>query len=130
MPKGSTSEEYLVEQCAFVKEASLNRTRCFVYRNGEVSLSWLSSEAQKMYTKSDSNLFLQSGGKPYNEPGDGDPHAHDPNKDQYFFNFSNVNMTPFWNDTIILGVHSVRPKSGPSQTRCCGNVVYVLFCSL
>lgn len=64
-----------MQQCAMVKTASNNRTKCFVYRNGEVSLSWLSSEARKMYTKEDSALFLQSGGKPYNEPGDGDPHA-------------------------------------------------------
>ena len=36
-PTGSTSEEYLVQQCAAVKQVR-NRTRCFVYRNGEVSL--------------------------------------------------------------------------------------------
>ena len=82
MPKGTTSEEYLVQQCALVKQVD-NRTRCFVYRNGEVSLSWLSSEARKMYTKADSGLFLQAGGRPYNEPGDGDPHAGVPNHDQF-----------------------------------------------
>lgn len=103
--------------------------RCFVYRNGEVSLSWLSSEARKMYTKNDSKLFLQSGSKPYNEPGDGDPHARDPNKDQYFFNFSNYPaMTQFWNDTIMLGPHAVQPQnSTSSQTKCCGNVVDGVF---
>jgi hypothetical protein len=81
MPRGTTSEEYLVQQCALVKQVN-NRTRCFVYRNGEVSISWLSSEARKMYTPADAALFLQSGGRPYNEPGDGDPHKGVPNHDR------------------------------------------------
>jgi hypothetical protein len=128
LPTGMTSEEYLVEQCAFVKEASNNRTKCFVYRNGEVSISWLSSEAAKMYSKDVANqkLFLQSGGRPYNEPGDGDPHAKVPNMDQYFFNFSNPAMATFWNATVMLGPHAVAPAGSP-QTRCCGNVVDGLF---
>ena len=123
MPTGTTSEEYLVQQCALVKQAN-NRTKCFVYRNGEVSISWLSSEAKKMYTKADASLFLQAGGRPYNEPGDGDPHVHIPNKDQFFFNFSNPAMASWWNDTLMLGPHAV---SGSAQTRCCGAVVDGIF---
>ena len=95
-------------------------TKCFVYRNGEVSLSWLSSEAKKMYTKADAAYFLQSGGRPYNETGDGDPHAGVPNHDQYFFNFSNSAMGQWWNDTLMLGEHAFGTSA---QTRCCGRVV-------
>ena len=77
-----------------------------------------------MYTKTDSHYFLQSGGRPYNEPGDGDPHAGVPEKDQYFFNFSDPLMPSFWNETIILGPHGV--SDGP-QKRCVGRVVVGLF---
>jgi hypothetical protein len=124
MPTGSTSEEYLVQQCAQVKQAN-NRTKCFVYRNGEVAISWLSSEARKMYTKADAGLFLRAGGHPYNEPGDGDPHAHVPNMDQYFLNFSNPVTGGFWNSTLMLGEHAV--SGSAEQTRCCGAVVDGVF---
>ena len=124
MPVGSTSEEYLVQQCAQVKQAN-NRTKCFVYRNGEVSISWLSSEAKKMYSKADAGLFLHAGGRPYDEPGNGDPHAHIPNMDQYFLNFSNPSTGRWWNSTLMLGEHAV--SGSPQQTRCCGAVVDGIF---
>eukprot|EP01050_Picozoa_sp_SAG11_P011940 SAG11_NODE_1298_length_5265_cov_3.096787_2_plen_292_part_00 len=122
-PTGSTSEEYLVQQCAAVKQKR-NRTRCFVYRNGEVSLSWLSSEAKRMYDKADGALFLHAGARPYNEPGNGDPHAGAPEMDQFFFNFSNPAMPAWWNGTIMMGEHAM---GGSSQTRCCGRVVDGIF---
>lgn len=124
MPTGTTSEEYLVQQCAQVKQVN-NRTKCFVYRNGEVAISWFSSEARKMYTQADAGLFLHAGGHPYNEPGDGDPHAHVPNMDQYFLNFSNLATGRWWNSTLMLGEHAV--SGSQHQTRCCGAVVDGVF---
>ena len=43
---------------------------------------------------------------------------------RYFFNFSNPNMSSFWNGTLMLGPHAV--SDGP-QTRCCGKVVDGIF---
>lgn len=63
-----TSEELLLEQCAKVKAVNPH-TKCFVYRNGQLGLQWLSSEAAQMYNASAAGLFLhRKSGTIYNDP--------------------------------------------------------------
>ena len=89
-----TSEELMVEQCRRVKAIN-PETKCFVYRNGELALQWLGSEAAQMYNATAAGLFLQTGDAIYNEPSGA--------LDQYFFNFSNTQMRDFWAETVMFG---------------------------
>ena len=105
-----SSEELLAEQCRRVKQVNPH-TRCLVYRNAAVGIQWLSSEAAAMYGPDADRLFLHApnaAGPIYNMRWDpcNFPNGteHSP-LDQFFFNFSDVLTSRFWNDTIIFGKH-------------------------
>ena len=120
-----SSEELMVEQCSKVKAIN-PLTKCFVYRNGQLALQWLSSEAGMMYNASAADLFLRStSGAIYNDPAQRDSKPGSGLLDQYFFNFSVDAMQRFWEGTLMLGPNAMASPHVDGFVRCLATVAAV-----